>query len=158
MKYKSKIDIYFILTMMIFVVIPIAASIISIYLDLFLIPLVVMFVIIDILLVVPMWMHTAYTFEEDHLKIESGFFVRISIPYQNIISYSRSKGEFSYTALARSGLSVKYKNTFNEISIIYISPHYIGFFLDEMRKNTLLDVSDENKGRFLFFGKRKLHK
>lgn len=158
MKYKSKTDLYFILTVMLFVITPIAASIISIYLDVFLIPLVIMFLLIDVFIIIPMWLHTVYSFEKDHLRIESGFFVKINLPYSSITSYGKSRGEFTSTALARSGITVSYLDEFGEDASVYISPQYMGFFLDEMRKNTLLDATDEQKKSILFFEKKRNHK
>lgn len=142
MKYRSKIDIVFVCVLLIFIAVPVIAAILSVYFGSTLLLLVLAFATIDLALIIPMWVHTQYTFNKDHLLIESGIFVKVAVPYASIKRYGIAAGELAPSALAKKGIKIIFTDKQGNESTIYISPLYQGFFLDEMRKNTGLDAQN----------------
>lgn len=95
---------------------------------------VLLYSVLMILLICPIYFLTYYTFEESCLHIRCGLIVNIKINYNNIVSFKESKSIVSSPALSIDRLEIEYYENSRHNSIL-ISPKRKQEFMDTLNKH-----------------------
>ncbi|EHI97378.1 protein of unknown function DUF1200 [Clostridium sp. DL-VIII] len=132
MKFKSKIDLWFHLVVILFIILTLwlfysyVTNKISII-------MLILFIAVLILIILPMYLFTYYVFEDSCIHIRCGLMVNIKIDYKDIVSLKKSKSLISSPALSMDRIEIKYYRNFQSDFII-ISPERKQEFIDELNK------------------------
>lgn len=135
MKFESKIDLWVHLIVIVFVEITLyfLYSCITTNNKICII-LLVLYSVLLILFICPIYFFTYYTFEESCLHIRCGLIVNIKINYNNIISFKESKSLVSSPAWSIDRLEIEYYENSRHNSIL-ISPKRKQEFMDTLNKH-----------------------
>ena len=136
MKYKSKVDWWFYMILIVF-------TIISIWLFTFYIkdkyaPLLIMAIIfaaVECLFVIPMLIDTYYTLEDNCLHIKSWICCNTRISYQNIISFEETKDPSASAGLSTDRVRIKFFHNERQDCIL-ISPKNKADFILQLQLRT----------------------
>lgn len=133
MKFKSKIDLWFHLVVVLFTILTLWLLYSYITNKRGLIAL-ILFITLLILSILPMYLFTYYTFENSFLHIRCGLMINIKINYKNIVSVKDSKSLISSPALSMDRIEIKYyENSYP--NFLVISPERKQEFIDTLNKH-----------------------
>ena len=134
MKFKSKIDWWFHLVVVVFIMVPILSFFLSSYALILLIGTV--FAVLCILIVLPMYFFTYYTLGDTSFLIRGGLYYK-RIPYKNIERLTETRFPWSScTALSYDRIEILYTNG---LGVIYISPKDKQEFIKQLKLRLVQD-------------------
>ena len=129
MKYKSKIDWWAHLVLAIMPIINIWLLIVFIQQnDLVFLITVIIFLLMNIFLILPIWLNTCYILEENELVVKCGLGKGKRIAYESIKSIKDSKNPLASAALSIDRIEI----TFGAGGIVLISPKEKQDFLQQL--------------------------
>ena len=132
MNFKSKIDWWFHLIVVLFTIMTLWLLYSYITNKIGLIVL-ILFVSLLILLILPIYLFTYYVFEDSYLHIRGGLIVNIKINYKNIVSFKESNDIISSPALSMDRLEIEYYENSCR-NFILISTNRKQEFMDKLNK------------------------
>ena len=135
MKFKSKIDWWTHLVLASMPLVNLWLILMFMIQDtIFVVPLVaIIFLLINIFLILPMWINTCYIFEENELLVKCGFGKGTRIDYKSIKNVKESRSLLASPALSLDRIEI----TFGASDMIMVSPKEKSKFLEqlELRRN-----------------------
>lgn len=133
MKFKSRIDWWFHLIVVLFTIMTLWL-LYSYITNKIGIAVLILFISLLILLILPIYRFTYYAFEDSYLNIKGGLIVNIKINYKDIISVKESNEIISSPALSMDRLKIEYYENSCR-NFIFISPDRKQEFMDTLNKH-----------------------
>ncbi len=134
MKFKSKIDWWFYLVTIGFIIIPfwfVYRGITENFANYF---VAAIFILLDSVLILPLFFNTNYTFTDTALKVKSGLCCSLDIPYQDITSFKETRNPLASAGLSLDRIEIQYKRG----GLILISPIEKSEFIIQLQERTKL--------------------
>ena len=148
MKFKSKVDWWMHLTLLLIVAFNIWALIyFFMYGGIFLLVTLIIFTPLTVLYIIPVWFNTYYVLGEDGLYIKCGLRKGYTIPYESITSAVSTKDPLASHALSMDRIELKYRLETNKFSdTVLISPNDKQEFFKQLGiKNASIKITTKTK-------------
>jgi len=148
MKFKSKVDWWMHITLLLIVAFNIWALIYFIMSGgIFMLVILIIFTPLTVLYIIPVWFNTYYVLGEDGLLIKCGLRKGYTVPYESIISAVSTKDPLASHALSMDRIEVKYRLESKKFSdTVLISPNdKQEFFIQLGIKNEDINITTETK-------------
>lgn len=133
-KFKSKIDPWVYIVVLTCIIFPILWGIFwFIYGGSYLFAAII-FVVADAGLIIPVFLDTSYTFEQEGLHVKSGYVVDAIVPYGDILEYRQTNESGASPALSSDRIKIFFKTGENTEAFLFVSPAQKLQFIELLRE------------------------